>query len=135
MAVAAVPMAVPFGLIFLLSGLILNILQVRVANVNEQPYFVEVGDLGCQRLSTACSFFVSSFSSLQAVIFITLRPLSRNLYRRINKVLVELLMLQLIWLADWWAGLKVILEHDLCVSWLQIQLYGDSKTFELLGKD
>ncbi|RRT78703.1 hypothetical protein BHM03_00033570 [Ensete ventricosum] len=84
MAVAAVPMAVPFGLIFLLSGLILNILQ--------------------------------------AVIFITLRPLSRNLYRRINKVLVELLMLQLIWLADWWAGLK-------------IQLYGDSKTFELLGKD
>ncbi|KAJ8460545.1 hypothetical protein OPV22_033471 [Ensete ventricosum] len=84
MAVAAVPMAVPFGLIFLLSGLILNILQ--------------------------------------AVIFITLRPLSRNLYRRINKVLVELLMLQLIWLADWWAGLK-------------IQLYGDSKTFELLGKE
>ncbi|KAK6937120.1 Acyltransferase, C-terminal domain [Dillenia turbinata] len=55
MAVAAI-VIVPVGLLFLLSGLIVNLLQ--------------------------------------------------NTYRRINKVVAELLWLELIWLVDWWAGVK-----------------------------
>lgn len=45
--------------------------------------------------------------ALQAVFFILVRPLSKGMYRRINKVIAELLWLQLIWLIDWWAAIKV----------------------------
>jgi hypothetical protein len=30
------------------------------------------------------------------------------MYRRINKIVAELLWLELIWLIDWWAGVKVM---------------------------
>ena len=43
----------------------------------------------------------------QAVFFILVRPLSKRMYKRINKVIVELLWLELIWLSDWWAAIKV----------------------------
>lgn len=51
--------------------------------------------------------------TLQAVLFLTIRPFSKRLYRQINVFLAELLWLQLIWLVDWWAGIKVciILEQ------------------------
>ncbi|KAJ8490821.1 hypothetical protein OPV22_012542 [Ensete ventricosum] len=81
---AAALVVVPLGLLFLLSGLIVNLIQ--------------------------------------AAFYITIRPFSKSLYRRINRVVAELLWLQLIWLVDWWAGVKV-------------QLYADSKTFELMGKE
>ncbi|XP_009395596.2 1-acyl-sn-glycerol-3-phosphate acyltransferase PLS1 [Musa acuminata AAA Group] len=84
MAVSAALMVVPFGLLFLLSGLIVNVVQ--------------------------------------AVCFITIRLFSKSLYRRINRVLAELLWLQLVWLVDWWAGVK-------------IQVYADSKTFESMGEE
>ncbi|XP_064936928.1 1-acyl-sn-glycerol-3-phosphate acyltransferase PLS1 isoform X2 [Musa acuminata AAA Group] len=84
MAMAAALVVVPLGLLFLLSGLIVNLIQ--------------------------------------ATIYITIRPFSKSLFRRINRVVAELLWLQLIWLVDWWAGVKV-------------QLYADSKTFELMGKE
>ncbi|CAL9131367.1 unnamed protein product [Musa textilis] len=84
MAMAAALVVVPLGLLFLLSGLIVNLIQ--------------------------------------ATIYITIRPFSISLYRRINRVVAELLWLQLIWLVDWWAGVKV-------------QLYADSETFELMGKE
>lgn len=29
------------------------------------------------------------------------------MYRRVNRVVVELLWLELIWLIDWWGGVKV----------------------------
>ena len=48
------------------------------------------------------------YNTLQAVLFVSIRPLSKSLYRRINRFLAELLWLQLIWLVDWWAGVKVI---------------------------
>uniref|UniRef100_A0A2N9IVP4 1-acylglycerol-3-phosphate O-acyltransferase n=1 Tax=Fagus sylvatica TaxID=28930 RepID=A0A2N9IVP4_FAGSY len=44
------------------------------------------------------------------------------MYRRINKVVAESLWLELIWLIDWWAGIKV-------------ELYTDSETFQLMGKE
>ncbi|CAN1354779.1 1-acyl-sn-glycerol-3-phosphate acyltransferase 3 [Linum perenne] len=55
-------------------------------------------------------FFVSGLAVnfIQAVVFLTLRPFSKSLYRRVNKVVAELLWLELIWLFDWWANLKVI---------------------------
>lgn len=47
---------------------------------------------------------------IQAIFFITIRPFSRNMYRRINRVMVELLWLQLVWLFDWWAAIEVFLQ-------------------------
>ncbi|PON89191.1 Phospholipid/glycerol acyltransferase [Trema orientale] len=59
---------------------------------------------------------------LQAILFVFVRPLSRSVYRKINKVIVELLWLELIWLIDWWAAIKV-------------ELHADSETFQLMGKE
>ncbi|XP_057784673.1 1-acyl-sn-glycerol-3-phosphate acyltransferase 2-like [Salvia miltiorrhiza] len=69
-------------------------------------------------------FFISGFivNFIQAVCFVLIRPLSKNTYRRINKEVAELLWLELVWLVDWWAGVK-------------IELYTDSETFNLMGKE
>ncbi|XP_027343405.1 1-acyl-sn-glycerol-3-phosphate acyltransferase 3-like [Abrus precatorius] len=84
MAFPATIVILPLGILFILSGLTVNIIQ--------------------------------------AVFFVLLRPLSTNCYRRINKLLTESLWLELIWLIDWWAGIK-------------IDLYTDSETFQLMGKE
>ncbi|XP_007015031.2 PREDICTED: 1-acyl-sn-glycerol-3-phosphate acyltransferase 3 [Theobroma cacao] len=84
MAIPAALVVVPVGVLFILSGLIVNLIQ--------------------------------------AVLFVLLRPLSKSLYRRTNKVIVELLWLELIWLIDWWASIK-------------IDLYTDAATFQLMGKE
>lgn len=47
----------------------------------------------------------------QAAFFVTVRPFSKNLYRRINRVVAELLWLELVWLVDWWAGVEVLLSE------------------------
>ncbi|WCJ36903.1 1-acyl-sn-glycerol-3-phosphate acyltransferase 3 [Euphorbia peplus] len=84
MAFPAAFAIVPIGILFMLSGFIVNLLQ--------------------------------------AVLFVTIRPFSKCLYRRTNKILAELLWLELIWLVDWWAGLK-------------IEVYADDETFQLMGKE
>ncbi|CAL4898997.1 unnamed protein product [Urochloa decumbens] len=84
MAIPLVLVVLPLGLLFLLSGLIVN--------------------------------------SVQAVLFVSIRPFSKSLYRRINRFLAELLWLQLIWIVDWWAGVKV-------------QLHADQETYQLMGKE
>ncbi|CAM8889217.1 unnamed protein product [Rhodiola kirilowii] len=84
MAVPAAIAIVPIGILFILSGIIVN--------------------------------------CIQAVVYILVRPLWKNLYRRINKVVAELLWLELIWLIDWWAGTKV-------------EVYADEQTLELMGKE
>lgn len=84
MAWPAVLVIVPVGIIFILSGLIVNLIQ--------------------------------------AVLFILVRPVSKSLHRRINKIVAELLWLELIVLVDWWANLK-------------IEVYAEDETFELLGKE
>ncbi|KAH6826102.1 lysophosphatidyl acyltransferase 2 [Perilla frutescens var. hirtella] len=69
-------------------------------------------------------FFISGLivNFIQAVCFVVIRPLSKNTYRRINKEVAELLWLELVWLVDWWAGVK-------------IELYTDSETFDIMGKE
>ncbi|KAF7064142.1 hypothetical protein CFC21_070546 [Triticum aestivum] len=84
MAIPLVLVLLPLGLLFLLSGLVVN--------------------------------------TVQAVLFLTIRPFSKRLYRQINVFLAELLWLQLIWLVDWWAGIKV-------------QVYADPATWKLMGKE
>ncbi|XP_016900869.1 1-acyl-sn-glycerol-3-phosphate acyltransferase 2 isoform X2 [Cucumis melo] len=84
MAIPAVLVIVPLGLLFILSGLIVNIIQ--------------------------------------AFIFVLVRPISKCLFRRINKVVAELLWLELIWLIDWWAEAKV-------------EVFTDQATFQLMGKE
>lgn len=83
MAVAAA-VILPIGLLFLVSGLVVNLFQ--------------------------------------AIVFVLVRPLSKNTYRRFNKKIIEVLWLEAIWLLDWWANIKV-------------ELYADQETFELLGKE
>ncbi|KAK4281857.1 hypothetical protein QN277_013304 [Acacia crassicarpa] len=69
-------------------------------------------------------FFASGLvvNLVQAICYVLVRPLSKNLYRRINRVVAELLWLELVWLIDWWAGVKV-------------QLFIDRETFRLMGKE
>ncbi|KAJ9181122.1 hypothetical protein P3X46_009286 [Hevea brasiliensis] len=59
---------------------------------------------------------------IQAICYVLIRPLSKNTYRTINRALAELLWLELVWVFDWWAGVKV-------------QLFTDQETFCLLGKE
>ncbi|XP_014513776.1 1-acyl-sn-glycerol-3-phosphate acyltransferase 2 [Vigna radiata var. radiata] len=59
---------------------------------------------------------------IQAVCYVFVRPVSKNLYRRMNRVVAELLWLELVWIIDWWAGVKV-------------QVFTDSETFRLMGKE
>ncbi|GAV59027.1 Acyltransferase domain-containing protein [Cephalotus follicularis] len=84
MAIPASLVVVPFGILFIFSGIIVNLIQ--------------------------------------AIFFILARPVSKGLYRKINKVVAELLWLELIWLIDWWAAVKV-------------KVYTDAETFQLLGKE
>ena len=51
-----------------------------------------------------------------------MRPFSKNLHRRINRLVAELLWLELVWIIDWWAGVK-------------IQLFTDAETFRFLGQE
>ncbi|KAK9273958.1 hypothetical protein L1049_018770 [Liquidambar formosana] len=84
MGIPAAIVIVPIGIIFILSGLVVNLIQ--------------------------------------AFFFVLVRPVSKSMYRRINKVVAELLWLEPVWLFDWWAGIKV-------------DLYTDLETFQLMGKE
>ncbi|KAJ4706448.1 1-acyl-sn-glycerol-3-phosphate acyltransferase [Melia azedarach] len=84
MAIAAAAVIVPLGLLFFISGLVVNVIQ--------------------------------------AICFVTIRPLSKNTYRRINRVVAELLWIELVWVVDWWAGVK-------------IKLFMDRETLRLMGKE
>ncbi|CAI8592283.1 unnamed protein product [Vicia faba] len=59
---------------------------------------------------------------IQATCFVILRPLSKNFYRRINRFVAEFLWLELVWIVDWWAGVK-------------IQVFTEPETFRLMGKE
>ncbi|CAI0450028.1 unnamed protein product [Linum tenue] len=65
-------------------------------------------------------FFASGLvvNLVQAVTFLLFRPISKALYRRINKVVAEMLWLELIWLVDWWANLKVEQSSCFCFTWI-----------------
>ncbi|PON59040.1 Phospholipid/glycerol acyltransferase [Parasponia andersonii] len=69
-------------------------------------------------------FIFSGFTVnfLQAILFVLVRPVSKSMYRRINKVIAELLWLELIWFIDWWAAIKV-------------EVHADAETLQLLGKE
>uniref|UniRef100_A0A0D6R7N0 1-acylglycerol-3-phosphate O-acyltransferase n=1 Tax=Araucaria cunninghamii TaxID=56994 RepID=A0A0D6R7N0_ARACU len=84
MELAAALFALPIGVIFLVSGLIVNIVQ--------------------------------------ALLFLFVLPFSRNLYRRANIIMMDMLWSELVWLVTWWAGLK-------------IQVYTDSDTWKLMGEE
>ncbi|KAL9265281.1 1-acyl-sn-glycerol-3-phosphate acyltransferase 2-like protein, partial [Drosera capensis] len=53
-------------------------------------------------------FFISGLvvNFVQATCFLLVRPVSKNTYRKINRAVAELLWLELVWLVDWWAGVK-----------------------------
>ncbi|KNA16761.1 hypothetical protein SOVF_086260 [Spinacia oleracea] len=84
MEIPVIFVIIPVGLVFLLSGLIVNLIQ--------------------------------------AILYVLVRPLSKNMYRRLNKVVTELLWSEAVWLFDWWAGVKV-------------ELHTDSETLRLMGKE
>ncbi|KAK4286566.1 hypothetical protein QN277_003104 [Acacia crassicarpa] len=74
MAIPAALVVVPVGILFILSGFLVNLTQ--------------------------------------AILFVLVRPFAKNLYRTINKLLLESLWLEVVWLFDWWAGIKVELHTD-----------------------
>lgn len=84
MAIAAALVIVPIGVLFFVSGLIVNLIQ--------------------------------------AIIFVIVRPFSKSLFRRLNRMVAELLWLELVWIVDWWAGVKV-------------NLYTDPETLKMMGKE
>ncbi|GMH28360.1 hypothetical protein Nepgr_030203 [Nepenthes gracilis] len=69
-------------------------------------------------------FFFSGLvvNFIQVTCFALVRPLSKNTYRKINRVVAELLWLELVWLVDWWAEVK-------------IQIFTDPETFRVMGKE
>ncbi|KAG5063601.1 hypothetical protein AAZX31_02G170600 [Glycine max] len=69
-------------------------------------------------------FFASGLivNLIQAICYVVVRPVSKNLYRRMNRVVAELLWLELVWIIDWWAGVKV-------------QVFTDPETFHSMGKE
>ncbi|KAJ8528861.1 hypothetical protein K7X08_030505 [Anisodus acutangulus] len=84
MAIAAAVVIVPLGVLFFISGLVINLIQ--------------------------------------ASCFVVVRPISKSTYRRINRIFAELLWLELVWIVDWWAAVK-------------IKVYADPETFNLMGKE
>ncbi|XP_071720099.1 1-acyl-sn-glycerol-3-phosphate acyltransferase 2-like [Rutidosis leptorrhynchoides] len=69
-------------------------------------------------------FFFSGLivNLIQAIIYVTVRPFSKSVFRRINRMVAELLWLELVWIVDWWAGIKV-------------NLYTDPETLKMMGKE
>lgn len=84
MAIAVAAVIVPLGVLFFISGLVINLIQ--------------------------------------ATCFVLVRPISKSTYRRLNRIFAELLWLELVWIVDWWAGVK-------------IKVYADPKEFNLMGKE
>ncbi|CAN1745145.1 1-acyl-sn-glycerol-3-phosphate acyltransferase 2 [Linum perenne] len=69
-------------------------------------------------------FFFSGLvvNLIQAACFVLVRPVSKSSYRIVNRAVAELLWLELVWIVDWWAGVK-------------IELYTDSETLLQMGKE
>ncbi|CAN0909978.1 1-acyl-sn-glycerol-3-phosphate acyltransferase 2 [Linum grandiflorum] len=69
-------------------------------------------------------FFFSGLvvNLIQAACFVLVRPVSKSSYRIVNRAVAELLWLELVWIVDWWAGVK-------------IELYTDSETLRQMGKE
>ncbi|KAH0874030.1 hypothetical protein HID58_071392, partial [Brassica napus] len=96
MAMAAAAVIVPLGILFFISGLVVNLLQ--------------------------------------AVCYVLIRPLSKNTYRKINRVVAETLWLELVWIVDWWAGVKVSSSFPCLIIIVTIQVFADDETFNRMGK-
>ncbi|KAJ7516521.1 hypothetical protein O6H91_22G061400 [Diphasiastrum complanatum] len=69
-------------------------------------------------------FFVSGFfiNILQALSLIFLLPFSRKAYRIANVMMMEVLWSELVWLVDWWAGVK-------------LRVYADPLEWTYIGKE
>lgn len=59
---------------------------------------------------------------IQAICFVCVWPISKNIYRTINSVVKELDWLVLLFLIDWWAGVKIL-------------VYTEQETIRLMGKE
>lgn len=145
MAIPAALVVVPIGMLFILSGLIVNSIQV----LQNSPFVYNfafpcnifflilnfitkmclpfgVWNLKLQELRLSNFGYNEKkgafYSWYQAVLFILVRPVTKRVYRRINKIIVELLWLELIWLIDWWACIKVfdwllLLNPSVIIFW------------------
>ncbi|CAM6023835.1 unnamed protein product [Sphagnum balticum] len=64
-------------------------------------------------------FLVNALQVLSVLLFL---PFSRKAYRLANIMLMDSLWSELVWLLDWWAGVKV-------------RLYTDAETWKLMGNE
>ncbi|KAK6235606.1 hypothetical protein SCA6_010943 [Theobroma cacao] len=73
-------------------------------------------------LSLMFIFIGTIINLIQVACYLTIRPLSKSTFRRINGAVSEVLWLELVWLMEWWSGCEVKLHTDL-------------KTYRLMGKE
>ncbi|KAB2068233.1 hypothetical protein ES319_A08G017200v1 [Gossypium barbadense] len=59
---------------------------------------------------------------IQVSCYLTIWPVSKSTFRRINGAITELLWLEVVWLMEWWSGFEV-------------KVYTDAKTCQLMGKE
>lgn len=65
-------------------------------------------------LCFAITFFTSGviINLIQCVLYLTLRPFNRQLYRKINWYLCFSIYSQLVFMGDWWSGTDIVLYID-----------------------
>jgi lysophosphatidic acid acyltransferase/lysophosphatidylinositol acyltransferase len=77
----------------------------QVVNMEESWWLTMIGFLlGLMFLFSG--FLVNALQVLSVLLFL---PFSRKAYRLANIMLMESLWSELVWLLDWWAGVKVLL--------------------------
>ncbi|PPD88081.1 hypothetical protein GOBAR_DD14982 [Gossypium barbadense] len=59
---------------------------------------------------------------IQVSCYLTIWPVSKSTFRRINGAITELLWLEVVWLMEWWSGFEV-------------KVHTDAKTSQLMGKE
>ncbi|WRX31971.1 hypothetical protein QQP08_024458 [Theobroma cacao] len=58
-------------------------------------------------LSLMFIFIGTIINLIQVACYLTIRPLSKSTFRRINGAVSEVLWLELVWLMEWWSGCEV----------------------------
>jgi lysophosphatidic acid acyltransferase/lysophosphatidylinositol acyltransferase len=84
----------------------------QVVNMEESWWLTMIGFLlGLMFLFSG--FLVNALQVLSVLLFL---PFSRKAYRLANIMLMESLWSELVWLLDWWAGVKVLFSSSLSAT-------------------
>ncbi|XP_018014674.1 1-acyl-sn-glycerol-3-phosphate acyltransferase delta [Hyalella azteca] len=76
--------------------------------------FTEVRRWHVLHLVLCVTFFIASLmiNAVQFILYFTIRPFNKSLYRNINYYLMYSIMAQILFLAEWWSGSEVRVYTD-----------------------